>query len=46
MVIGRERVCTVVVCAVASSGNFSPPVLSVAVFTSVPCPFLPFHILR
>lgn len=46
MVIGRERVCTVVVCAVASSGNFSPVVLSVAVFTNVPCPFLPFHILR
>lgn len=46
MVIGRQRVCTVVVCAVASSGNFSPPVLSVAVFISVSFPFLPFHILR
>lgn len=46
MMIGRERVCTVMVCAVASSGNSSPSVLSVAAFTSVPFLFLPFHILK
>jgi len=34
MVIGREGACTVMVCTVASSGNFSASVLSVAVFTA------------
>lgn len=33
MVIGKEEACTVMVCAMASSGNFSALVGSVAVFT-------------
>lgn len=45
MVVGREGACTVIVCAMASSGNFSASVLSVAVFTNVPFQLLPLHVL-
>lgn len=35
MVVGREGAYTVMVCAMASSGNFSALLLNVEVFTSV-----------
>lgn len=39
MVVGREGACTLMVCAMASSGNFSASVLS------VPFQLLPLHVL-